>query len=124
LVGPFAFCGLSTVLAWILADEGPFQKPARKAGFCVSARSDGQPNPLSSLEEPMPTATLAAAGARNHVPPHPANRPVIVGEFQLNNFEVFRAELIERNGKRIISIARWKSTPGGERRVWPEPGVC
>ena len=63
----------------------------------------------------MPTATLAAAGARSHAP-RPANRSTIVGEFQLNNFEVFRAEVIERNGKRVISIARWKSTPNGERR--------
>jgi hypothetical protein len=64
----------------------------------------------------MPTATLAAAGARGHAPPRPANRSIIVGEFQLNNFEAFRAEVLERNGKRVISIARWKSTPNGERR--------
>jgi lysophospholipase L1-like esterase len=41
----------------------------------------------------------------------------IVSEFSLNPWETIRAELIQRRGKSIVSIARWKNTPTGLART-------
>ena len=59
----------------------------------------------------MTTFTLAPAGAHTHAP-----TPIVVAEFPLNDHEHFRAELTERNGKRVIAIVRVKFTANGLRR--------
>ena len=50
------------------------------------------------------------------------NPPVVrvsttVSQFPLNRHQSFRAEIIERGGKRVVSISRWKVTPVGVRRT-------
>lgn len=42
---------------------------------------------------------------------------VCVAQFPLNQHECFRAEIIVRGGKPIVSIARWKNAPNGARRT-------
>jgi hypothetical protein len=42
---------------------------------------------------------------------------IFVSEFPLNPHESFRAEIIDRQGKSIVSISRWKSTPAGLKRT-------
>jgi hypothetical protein len=42
---------------------------------------------------------------------------ITVSEFPLNNHQCFRAEIIMRDGKPTVSIARWKKTPAGTRRT-------
>jgi hypothetical protein len=41
----------------------------------------------------------------------------IISEFPLNPWESIRAELIQRRGKSIVSIARWKTTSTGLART-------
>ncbi|SHN66583.1 hypothetical protein SAMN05444170_0999 [Bradyrhizobium erythrophlei] len=41
----------------------------------------------------------------------------VVSEFALSPWEIIRAELNERRGKTIVSIARWKTTPTGLART-------
>jgi hypothetical protein len=43
--------------------------------------------------------------------------PNLVSEFSLNQWESIRAEVIQRRGKSIILIARWKITPAGPQRT-------
>ena len=38
-------------------------------------------------------------------------------QFPLNQHQSFRAEIIERDRKHIVFIARWKTTPAGLRRT-------
>jgi len=38
-------------------------------------------------------------------------------QLDLNRHQCFRAEVIERKGKPIVSLSRWKSTPAGEVRT-------
>lgn len=38
-----------------------------------------------------------------------------VSQFPLNRHQNFRAEIIKRHGKRVVSISRWKVTPAGPR---------
>jgi hypothetical protein len=47
--------------------------------------------------------------------PQPPGR--VVSEFPLNPWESIRAELIERRGKPIVSIGRWKTTAAGPQRT-------
>jgi hypothetical protein len=49
--------------------------------------------------------------------PRPDDAAIIVSEFPLNHHQSFRAEIITRDGKSIVSIARWKKTPSGARRT-------
>jgi hypothetical protein len=42
---------------------------------------------------------------------------ITVSEFPLNHHQCFRAEIIMRDGKPTVSIARWKKTPAGARRT-------
>jgi hypothetical protein len=41
----------------------------------------------------------------------------VVSKFPLNPWESVRVELIERRGKPIVSIGRWKLTAAGPRRT-------
>jgi hypothetical protein len=54
-------------------------------------------------------ALVASAG--------PPAAGVIVSEFPLNNHECFRAVVTVRDGKPIVSLSRWRSTPTGDRRT-------
>jgi hypothetical protein len=49
--------------------------------------------------------------------PRPDDASIVVSDFQLNHNEHFRAEIIMRDGKPVVSISRWKSTPRGLRRT-------
>lgn len=60
---------------------------------------------IINLEQPEDSEQIAARQA------------VVVAEFPLNTHQCFRAEIIERDGKPIVSIARWKNTPVGARRT-------
>jgi hypothetical protein len=42
---------------------------------------------------------------------------IVVSDFLLNHNQRFRAEIISRDGKTVVSISRWKSTPKGPRRT-------
>jgi hypothetical protein len=42
---------------------------------------------------------------------------IVVSDFLLNHNQRFRAEIITRDGKPVVSISRWKSTPKGPRRT-------
>jgi hypothetical protein len=42
--------------------------------------------------------------------------PRVVSEFSLNAWESIRAEVCQRRGKSIVSIARWKTTLAGSQR--------
>jgi hypothetical protein len=42
---------------------------------------------------------------------------ITVSEFPLNRHQSFRAEVIERDGKHVVAISRWKITPAGVRRT-------
>jgi hypothetical protein len=42
---------------------------------------------------------------------------IVVSDFLLNHRQRFRAEIIARDGKPVVSISRWKSTPKGPRRT-------
>jgi ribosomal protein S5 len=46
-----------------------------------------------------------------------AQAPVVVAEFSLNRHESIRAEIIQRRGKSIVAISRWKQTSGLPRRT-------
>lgn len=66
----------------------------------------------------MPTPVLAYAGQRTReIPLQATDASVVVAEFLINNHQSFRAEIIERGGKRIVSLSRWKVTPAGPRRT-------
>jgi hypothetical protein len=43
--------------------------------------------------------------------------PRVVSEFSLNAWESIRAEVCQRRGKSIVSIARWKRTSAGSQRT-------
>ena len=50
---------------------------------------------------------LSTEGARPRAP-----APIIVAEFELSRHESFRAEIrIARDGRRIVTLSRWKLTP-------------
>ena len=49
--------------------------------------------------------------------PAVAQASVVVAEFFLNRHESFRAEVIQRRGKAIVAISRWKKTGGLIRRT-------
>jgi len=38
---------------------------------------------------------------------------IVVSEFPLNSHESFRAEIIDRQGRSIVAISRWKMSPAG-----------
>jgi hypothetical protein len=42
---------------------------------------------------------------------------IFVSQFPLNPFESIRAEIIDRRGKAIVVISRWKLTPSGPKRA-------
>jgi hypothetical protein len=42
---------------------------------------------------------------------------IIVAEFPISSHVTFRAELVERQGRPIVSISRWKTTPAGTKRA-------
>jgi hypothetical protein len=42
---------------------------------------------------------------------------IVVSDFPLNHRHRFRAEVITRDGKLVVSISRWKTTPMGLRRT-------
>lgn len=67
----------------------------------------------------MPIPVLAYARQRTReIPLQPAaDASIVVAEFPLNNHQSFRAEIIERDGKRVVSLSRWKVTPAGPRRT-------
>jgi hypothetical protein len=46
-----------------------------------------------------------------------AQTSVVVAEFFLNRHESFRAEIIQRRGKAIVAVGRWKNTSGLPRRT-------
>jgi hypothetical protein len=42
---------------------------------------------------------------------------IVISEFAISHHQSFRAEIIVRDGQRIVSISRWKSTAAGPRRT-------
>ena len=42
---------------------------------------------------------------------------VSVAQFSLSQHRFFRAEIVVRGKKSIVSVARWKNTPNGARRT-------
>lgn len=42
---------------------------------------------------------------------------IIVSEFTLNHRQRFRAEILMREGKPVVSISRWKNTAAGANRT-------
>ena len=46
-----------------------------------------------------------------------AQGSLVVAEFSLNQHESFRAEIIQRRGKAIVAISRWKKVSGLPRRT-------
>lgn len=42
---------------------------------------------------------------------------IVISEFAISHHQSFRAEIIQRDGKRVVSISRWKSTAAGPRRT-------
>ena len=46
-----------------------------------------------------------------------AQGSLVVAEFSLNQHESFRAEIIQRRGKAIVAISRWKRVSGLPRRT-------
>ena len=47
----------------------------------------------------------------------PNDTCIVVAEFRLNHHHSFRAELVVRAGKPMVSISRLKTTPLGARRT-------
>lgn len=54
---------------------------------------------------------------RDPVAPRQGHAILSVAELYLNRHQCFRAEIILRGGKSIVSIARWKNAPTGARRT-------
>jgi hypothetical protein len=46
-----------------------------------------------------------------------AQGSLVVAEFSLNQHESFRAEIIQRRGKAIVAVSRWKKVAGLPRRT-------
>lgn len=46
-----------------------------------------------------------------------AQASVVISEFPLNPHEVIRAEIIDRRGKPIVVISRWKTASSGPKRT-------
>jgi hypothetical protein len=46
-----------------------------------------------------------------------AQASIVVSEFPLNRYESFRAEIIDRRGKAIVAISRWKTSSAGSKRT-------
>jgi hypothetical protein len=61
----------------------------------------------------MPKPQRAAKGTN----PPAVRVSTTVSQFPLNRHQSFRAEIIECDGKRVVSISRWKVTPVGVRRT-------
>ena len=57
------------------------------------------------------------ASVQASAPPRPNDTCIIVAEFRLNHHHSFRAELVVRAGKPMVSISRLKITPLGARRT-------
>src|SRR5262245_42290702 len=49
--------------------------------------------------------------------PAVAQPSVVVAEFFLNRHESFRAEIIQRRGKSIVALGRWKTISGLPKRT-------
>ena len=62
----------------------------------------------------MPTYRSAISSAE---PLAFAQASIIVSEFTLNPHESFRAEFIDRQGKTIVAIGRWKMSSAGAKRT-------
>ena len=62
----------------------------------------------------MENSASAVTGA---LTPAEALASAFVSEIALNNHQSFRAEIITRHGKMIVSLSRWKKTPAGARRT-------
>jgi hypothetical protein len=62
----------------------------------------------------MPTYRSAISSAE---PLAFAQASIIVSEFTLNPHESFRAEIIDRQGKTIVAIGRWKISSAGAKRT-------
>jgi len=46
-----------------------------------------------------------------------AQASVVISEFPLNSYESIRAEIIDRRGKPIVVISRWKTASSGPKRT-------
>jgi hypothetical protein len=46
-----------------------------------------------------------------------AQASIVVSEFPLNRYESFRAEIIDRRGRAIVAISRWKTSSAGSKRT-------
>ena len=42
-------------------------------------------------------------------------QPRFVAEYEINHLDVIRAEIVERHGKPIVAIGRWKRSPTGDK---------
>jgi hypothetical protein len=59
----------------------------------------------------LPLASVLAFAA-----PRP-DASIVVSDLLLNQHHRFRAEIITRDSRLVVSISRWKSTPKGSRRA-------
>src|SRR4051812_3767849 len=59
---------------------------------------------------------LSLAAVEAYAPPQ-QDAVIVVSDFPLNHHQRFRAEIIWRGSKAVVSVSRWKSTPKGPRRT-------
>src|SRR5450432_1403698 len=62
-------------------------------------------------------STQPPASVQVYASPRPNDACSVVAEFPINHHQSFRAELIVRAGKPMVSISRLKITPNGARRT-------
>jgi hypothetical protein len=60
---------------------------------------------------------LRLASVQALASPRSDDATIVVSDFQLNRNERFRAEIIMRDGKPVVTISRWKSTSKGLKRT-------
>ena len=42
--------------------------------------------------------------------------PRFIAEYEVSHHDVIRAEIIERQGKPVVTLSRWKRSPNGDKR--------
>ena len=88
--------------------------PNDKGASRVSAKCACMNRNTYTVGDLMNTYRRAIIGAE---PLAIAQASIVVSEFPLNRYESFRAEIIDRRGKAVVVISRWKTSSAGPKRT-------
>jgi hypothetical protein len=86
------------------------REPCQRTGACMNRNTLR----LRGARLPMQSYRGTSIGAETVAL---AQGSLVVAEFSLNQHESFRAEIIQRRGKAIVAISRWKRVSGLPRRT-------